>query len=40
MKRPRKKKSPWVETKAKMGPKKKKSGKFGDKKKKILPNSD
>ena len=33
-------KSPWVIIKAKTGPKKKKSGEFGDEKRKILADSD
>lgn len=40
MKRSRKEKSPWVKTKAKTGPKKKKSGEFGDEKKKIIADTD
>ena len=40
LKRFTKEKSPWVKTKAKTGPKKKKSGEFGDEKKKILADSD
>ena len=40
MKRFTKEKSPWVKTKAKTGTKKKKSGEFGDEKKKILADSD
>ena len=40
MKRSRKEKSRWVKTKVKTGPKKKKSGEFGDEKKKILADSD
>ena len=35
-----KEKSPWVKTKAKTGPKKKKSGEFGGEKKKLLADSD
>ena len=40
LKRFTKEKSPWVKTKAKTGPKKKKSAEFGDEKKKILADSD
>ena len=40
LKRFTKEKSPWVKIKAKTVPKKKKSGKFGDEKKKILADSD
>ena len=40
LKRFTKEKSPWVKTKAKAGPKKKKSGEFGGEKKKILADSD
>ena len=40
MKRFTKEKSPWVKTKGKTGTKKKKSGEFGDEKKKILADSD
>ena len=40
LKRFTKAKSPWVRTKAKTGPKKKKSGEFGGEKKKILADSD
>ena len=40
LKRFTKEKSPWVKTKAKTGPEKKKSGEFGDGKKKILEESD
>ena len=40
LKRFKKEKSPWVKTKAKTGPKKKKSGEFGGEKKKILADSD
>ena len=40
LKRFTKEKSPWVRTKAKTGPKKKKSGEFGGEKKKILADSD
>ena len=40
LKRFAKEKSPWVKTKAKTGPKKKKSGEFGGEKKKILADSD
>ena len=40
LKRFTKEKSPWVKTKAKTGPTKKKSGEFGGEKKKILADSD
>ena len=40
LKRFTKEKSPWIKTKAKTGPKKKKSGEFGDEKKKILADSE
>ena len=40
LKRFTKEKSPWVKTKEKTGPKKKKSGEFGGEKKKILAHSD
>ena len=40
LKRFTKEKSPWVKTKAKTGPKKKKSGEFEGEKKKILADSD
>ena len=40
MKRSTTEKSPWVKTQAKAGTKKKKSGEFGDEKKKILTDSD
>ena len=40
LKRFTKEKRPWVKTKAKTGTKKKKSGEFGDEKKKIFADSD